>query len=212
MLLSWDTISTTDAQAHWESVYAERQPAETSWFEAVPDTSLRLIMSAGLPSEAPLLDVGGGVSMLAAELRAAGYTDVTVADISSDALKQAQLLPGTDGIRYRQADVRKHDFGRSYDLWHDRAVFHFMVGGEDQDGYLETLNRTLNPGGHLVIATFGPEGPTKCSGLPVVRYGPEELSAELGDQFSLLSAETRIHVTPSGKEQQFVYAHFQRAE
>jgi 2-polyprenyl-3-methyl-5-hydroxy-6-metoxy-1,4-benzoquinol methylase len=205
-------INTTDAQAHWESVYAERKPTETSWFEAVPETSLRLIESAGLPSEAPLLDVGGGVSRLAPELRAAGYTDVTVADISSDALKQAQLLPGTEGIRYRQADVRKHDFGRVYDLWHDRAVFHFMVGGDDQDAYLATLDQALRPGGHLIIATFGPEAPTKCSGLPVVRYGPEELSARLGDHFSLLSAETHIHVTPSGKKQQFVYAHLKRGE
>jgi ubiquinone/menaquinone biosynthesis C-methylase UbiE len=205
-------MTAVGGRAHWESVYTEREPTEVSWFEAVPKLSLQLIDAAGLPPDAAILDVGGGVSSLAEELRAAGYEDVTVADISGTALQRAKQMPGTDGVKFVQADVRNHDFGRSYDLWHDRAVFHFMVSALDQDGYLATLRRTLRAGGHLVIATFGPDAPPRCSGLSVARYGAGELSARLGEEFSVVSATTHIHVTPSGTEQQFLYAHFQQAK
>ena len=107
------------------------------------------------------------------------------------------------------ADVRDHDFGRQYDLWHDRAVFHFMVDATDRDGYLNVLRRTLRPGGHLLIATFGPQGPEQCSGLPVARYGADELQRTL-EGFELRSADLAVHETPSGNSQQFLYAHFTR--
>ena len=202
-------INSPGGQAHWESVYSERRPTEISWFEKVPTSSLRLIEAADLaPDTASLLDVGGGTSRLAAALGAAGYEDVTVADISAAALQE--LGRASAKVKCVRADVRNHDFGRTYDLWHDRAVFHFMVSAADQEGYLATLRRTLRLGGHLIIATFGPEGPTTCSGLPVARYGAEDLSSRLGDGFDLVSAAIEEHVTPSGNLQQFVHGHFRR--
>jgi SAM-dependent methyltransferase len=203
-------INAPSGEAHWESVYSERKPTEVSWFEKAPAMSLRLIAAADLPPAAALLDVGAGASRLAAALIATGYEDVTVADISATALLEAKRLPGTDRVKFTRADVRNHDFGRGYDLWHDRALFHFMVSDADQSGYLATLHRTLRPGGHLIIATFGPDGPTRCSSLPVARYGAEDLSNRLGREFDLVSAGTEVHITPSGNQQQFLYAHFRR--
>ena len=195
-------------QAHWERVYETKDPAEVSWHEDRPAASLAMIRDAGLPLDAAILDVGGGTSRLASELAGLGYTDVTVADISARALREA---PGADPtIQTVVADVRSHDFGREFDLWHDRAVFHFMITEQDQEAYLGTLRRTLRAGGHLVIATFGPEGPDRCSGLPVQRYGADQLSSRLGGDFALESTRTVEHRTPAGRTQEFLYARFRR--
>jgi SAM-dependent methyltransferase len=203
---------TEEQAAHWQRVYAERGPDEMSWTEAVPEVSLALIEEADLPREAAILDVGGGASHLARELLRAGYTDLTVADISPGALEQAAAEIGADAERvaWVEADVRGHDFGRRFDLWHDRAVFHFMVEPEDRAAYLATLERALRPGGHLVVATFGPEGPTECSGLPVRRYDAAALSDALGPHYEPISSRLVAHRTPSGREQQFHYAHMRR--
>jgi ubiquinone/menaquinone biosynthesis C-methylase UbiE len=200
------------AQAHWERIYEEKPPEALSWYQPVPKTSLDLIDDARVAGDAAILDVGGGTSSLAVRLLDAGYTDITVADISSAALDRARAALGTDADRvtWVQADVRDHDFGRPFDLWHDRAVLHFMVDDADRDGYLEVLRRTLRPDGHLIVATFGPEGPTRCSGLPVSRYGAPAL-AELLPEFELLSSRLEVHHTPSGTPQQFLYAHLRRA-
>lgn len=202
----------SQARDHWQSVYSEKDPTEVSWYEQVPTASLQLIEEAGLSRERPLLDVGGGASKLAGELLNRGYSDITVADISGSALSkaQAQLGSSAKAIEWLEADVRSHDFARQYDLWHDRAGFHFMVGAKDQEAYLDTLQRTLKPRGHIVIATFGPHGPTRCSGLPVVRYGPADLAEKLGPGFQLISEAVHVHHTPAGIHQQFLYAHFQR--
>jgi ubiquinone/menaquinone biosynthesis C-methylase UbiE len=202
----------SDARNHWQSVYLEKDPTEVSWYEQVPAASLQLIEEADLSRERPLLDVGGGASRLAGELLNRGYSDITVADISASALSkaQAQLGSGEKAIEWLEADVRSHDFARQYDLWHDRAAFHFMVTAEDQEAYLATLQRTLKPGGHVVIATFGPDGPTRCSGLPVARYGSDDLAGRLGPGFQLISEALEVHDTPAGIHQQFLYAHFQR--
>lgn len=197
---------------HWETIFAERDTREVSWYEAVPETSLALIQEAAIPLSAAILDVGGGTSKLAGLLLAVGYTDVTVADISPSALalSQAEVGAAAEQITWIEADVRSHDFARRFDLWHDRAVFHFMVEDDDRAGYLRVLRRTLRPGGHLVLAAFGPEGPTRCSGLPVVRYGADELARVLGRDFELISANSQQHRTPRGNEQEFTYSHFRR--
>jgi SAM-dependent methyltransferase len=200
------------AQAHWQRIYEENAPDEVSWYEAVPRASLELIEEAELTRNAAILDVGGGASMLAGQLLDAGYTDITVADISGGALDRARSALGeaADRVTWIEADVRDHDFGRSVDLWHDRAVFHFMVEDADRSGYLGTLRRALRPGGHLIVATFGPEGPTRCSGLPVSRYSEPALAGLLPD-FELVSSRLALHHTPSGTPQQFLYAHLRRA-
>jgi SAM-dependent methyltransferase len=199
-------------RAHWENVYSAKPADGVSWYEPHPERSLELIKETGVSHDAGILDVGGGASKLAAELLGAGYTDVSVADISQAALARAKAALGSDAVRaaWVQADVRTHDFGRVYDLWHDRAVLHFMVSAADREGYLEVLRRTMRPGGHLLIATFGPQGPEQCSGLPVRRYSAQELQRVLGEDFELVSSSLATHSTPSGAGQQFLYAHVRR--
>lgn len=201
-----------DVKAHWEGVYRDHAPEQVSWYERVPVASLDLVAEAGLASDAALLDVGGGASSLAGELVDAGHTDVSVADVSAAALEAARRRLGdrADRVEWIEADVRSHEFGRRYDLWHDRVVLHFMVERRDRDRYLDVLRRTLRPGGHLIVAAFGPDGPTRCSGLTVTRYGEDELARALGPEFEPVSARLAIHQTPSGGTQQFLYAHLRR--
>ena len=184
-----------------------------SWTEAMPATSLEMIALAAPPRSSAILDIGGGTSGLARELLKAGYTDITVADISGAAIERARaaLSVEADRIFWVQSDVRTHEFGRRFDLWHDRAVFHFMVETEDRNAYLAALERSLRPGGHLVLATFGPEGPTECSELPVARYDAVAVSSVLGPGYELLSSRLVDHRTPSGRTQQFTYALLRRA-
>lgn len=202
----------TDDRAHWESTYTERTPEKVSWYEPRPQRSLELIQAAGVDHDAGILDVGGGASSLAAQLLDMGYEDITVADISQTALAHAEAELGGSAARvaWIVADIRNHGFDRRYDLWHDRAVFHFMVSPADRAGYLEVLRRTLRPGGHLILATFGPQGPTQCSGLPVERYSAQGLQQVLGEDFQLVSSSLATHHTPSGASQQFLHAHLHR--
>jgi SAM-dependent methyltransferase len=206
-------MGVSDSKSHWERIYETKDPTEVSWYQATPERSLALIDGIGLDREAPILDVGGGASGLAARLLSAGYVDVTVADISATALSHAKSALGdrADAIHWVEADIRDHDLRRTYELWHDRGVFHFMVDPTDRAGYLETLRRSLRPRGHVVIAGFGPEGPERCSGLPVARYDGLELAATLGDEYQLITAESELHITPSDARQEFVYAHLRRA-
>lgn len=203
-----------NAAAHWQRRYSENPTGSLSWTEELPRTSLDLIEGAALPREAAIVDVGGGASRLAGELIQRGYGDVTVADISAKAMEQAQADLGEDAARVRwiEADVRSHDFGRHFDLWHDRAVFHFMVDEADRQAYLSVLDRSLKSSGHLILAIFGPQGPTECSGLPVRRYDAAGLSDLLGDEYELLSSRRQDHRTPSGNVQQFTYAHLRRRD
>ncbi len=195
-------------RAHWNRVYSEKAPDAMSWFEPAPRTSLAMIDALDLPRDAPIIDVGGGASRLAAELLGRGYSDITVADISSAALERAREgFPDAGRIEWVAADVRSHDFGRRFALWHDRAAFHFMVTADDRRGYLATLERSLEPSAHVILATFGPEGPTRCSGLPVARYGPDLLAETIGEHAQLVSAHLEEHLTPSSASQQFLFAH-----
>jgi SAM-dependent methyltransferase len=201
----------TDAATHWERVYAENASDEVSWFEPTPRTSLELIGEARIDKDLPVIDVGGGESHLAGELLELGYTDVTVADISARALEvaRAELGRRAGEVRWVNADILDHDFGRRFSLWHDRAVFHFLVEPATRDAYLEAMRRGLARDGQLVIATFGPQGPTSCSGLPVRRYGAADLVGLLPD-FELTSSRSLQHQTPGGNEQQFQYGRFIR--
>ncbi|MEZ5078133.1 MAG: class I SAM-dependent methyltransferase [Solirubrobacterales bacterium] len=198
---------TEDQADHWQRVYSTRRVEEMSWTEARPDASLALIDRAELPKDAAILDVGGGTSRFADELLQAGYRDVSVADISPAALERAraELEPDAQCVTWIAADVRTHDFARKFDLWHDRAVLHFMVERSDRDAYRATLERSLKPGGRVILATFGPNGPTECSGLPVERYDAEGLARLLGGDYELTDSRVVEHRTPSGKTQQFTY-------
>lgn len=202
----------TDATDHWERVYGDKSADRVSWYQALPRQSLDLVAATGAPRDAGIIDIGGGASALAGCLLDRGYTDLAVADISAAAMKHAQsaLGPRADAIDWIVADVRDHDFARQYDIWHDRAVFHFMVEPEHRAQYLATLGQGLRPGGHVILATFGPQGPQQCSNLPVARYDESGLEAALGDEFDLRSSHLDVHETPGGAGQQFIYAWFRR--
>jgi SAM-dependent methyltransferase len=198
--------------AHWEHVYDTRRPDQVSWFEPAPATSLALIEEAGLNREAPIVDVGAGASLLAASLLRAGYTHITVLDVSATALAHARAALGHDADRvtWLQADALAGALPRRYALWHDRALFHFMVDPAERERYLSALRRGLQPDGHLVLATFGPHGPDKCNGLPVRRYDEQALQQLLGEDFELLGSRLHEHRTPSRAAQQFLYTRWQR--
>lgn len=197
---------------HWERVHAERDPSEVSWYEPVPETSLELIEHASPARGSAILDAGGGSTTVAGWLVEAGYSDVTVADISPAALERAREHLGDDAERvtWVEADLRTHRFERRFDLWHDRAVFHFMVDKADRDAYIETIRESLHPSGHLILATFGPQGPEQCSGLPVARYSADQIAALFAEDFALSASRLRTHRTPSGRTQQFLYVHLTR--
>ncbi len=194
-------------RAHWQSIYSTKAPTEVSWYQPVPARSLELIQATGVALTAPLLDVGGGASTLVDHLLQAGYVDVTVLDIAAAALAESQGRLGAAAaqVNWIEGDVADFRPSRRYALWHDRAVFHFLVDPMSRDRYLGALGDALAADGHVVLATFGPEGPTRCSGLPVHRYAADELSALLGPSFVLRRSIVDEHTTPSGNQQQFLY-------
>jgi len=202
-----------DSAGHWETMYEDSNPTELSWFEPVPSRSLALIQATGLPPDAPLLDVGGGASSLVDHLLAAGYTDVSVLDIAPAALAQvrARLGPAARRVEWIVTDVTAFQPKRRYAMWHDRAVVHFLTAAAERERYLAVLTASLAPGGHVVLATFGPQGPTRCSGLPVQRYSADDLGMLLGTGFRLRRTLKEDHRTPAGGYQQFVYTWWQAA-
>jgi SAM-dependent methyltransferase len=197
-------------KAHWEAVYAAKTDQELSWTQADVRTSLSLI-SKFAPLECRVIDVGGGSSPLAGRLLDKGHT-VAVLDISGAALSRAAKAFGkrSGEVRWIEADLtRIQDLG-SFDLWHDRAVFHFLTEPADRAAYRALMERTIPTGGHAVIATFAPDGPAKCSGLNVQRYGPASLAVEVGDGFELVESAPELHLTPWGAPQPFQYSVFRR--
>jgi SAM-dependent methyltransferase len=201
-----------DRHQHWEHVYATCGERNVSWFEKTPGVSLRLIQAAGLTPETCVLDVGGGDSQLVDALLMLGLKCVAVLDISELALERARARLG-DAAHvpiWIAADVTGDWSLKPVDIWHDRAVFHFLTESSDRALYIQRLGRTLKVGGTAIIATFALDGPTQCSGLPVARYSPETLAAELGDGFALVEAVSHQHTTPSGKAQSFQYSRFVR--
>ena len=197
-------------KAHWDAVYARRALDQVSWYQERPLRSLELIRASGVGPQDPIIDAGGGASHLVDELLRQGYRDLTVHDISDEVLaKVRQRLGATAAhVNLLQADITAFRPTRRYALWHDRAVFHFLVDPAERARSVDVLKQGLRPDGHLIVATFGPEGPERCSGLTVQRYGVEALGAALGANFRLLDAILDIHRTPAGGAQQFLYCHF----
>ncbi|MGL6078549.1 class I SAM-dependent methyltransferase [Methyloversatilis discipulorum] len=201
-------------KTHWEAVYAQRTPDSVSWFQPHAEHSLELIARAGLTRDAAIIDVGGGASTLADDLLARGYHDLTVLDLSAAALAAAQVRLGDDARRvsWVEADITAVDLPRQrYDLWHDRAVFHFLTDAAQRHAYVERVLQSVKPGGHVIVATFAEDGPDRCSGLPVMRYGADTLHAEFGAPFELLEHSRETHHTPGGAVQQFVYCYCRRS-
>jgi ubiquinone/menaquinone biosynthesis C-methylase UbiE len=201
------------SKEHWEKVYTTKATDTVSWFQPHAGLSLDLIEATGVSRDAAIIDVGGGASTLVDDLLANGYTDLSVLDLSAAALAAAQRRLGSRAARVQwiEADVTKADLpARRFDVWHDRAVFHFLTSAEDRAAYVQTVFRAVKPGGHVIVATFAEDGPNQCSGLPVMRYRADELHAEFGEAFSLSSHQKEAHHTPSGKVQQFVYCYCRR--
>ena len=202
-----------DRLAHWQQVYATKGERDVSWFQESPAISLRLIEAAGLRPDTCVLDVGGGASRLVDALLAKGVGCVSVLDIAEEALRRSQARLGPDGgnVTWIVADVTGPWAAKPVDIWHDRAVFHFLTDATDRANYLTQLRQHLKPDGTAIIATFGPDGPEECSGLPVARYSPEALAAALGPGFALVESVPELHQTPSGKTQPFQYSRFVKA-
>jgi SAM-dependent methyltransferase len=203
-----------DRKQHWESVYTNKSPLEVSWYQTEPALSLDLIVTSGVARDAAIIDVGGGASVLVDRLLAAGYTNLSVLDISAQALAHARQRLGAAALRvaWLEADITQFDPPQTYRLWHDRAVFHFLTDAGDRRKYVEALKRGLAPGGQVVMAAFAIGGPLKCSNLDIVQYDTGKLSAELGTGFRLLETRSELHPTPSGKTQQFGYYRFVRQD
>jgi 2-polyprenyl-3-methyl-5-hydroxy-6-metoxy-1,4-benzoquinol methylase len=199
-------------QRHWEAIWQGGSPDELSWYEPRPFRSLELITSVATSNAVPIIDVGGGASTLVDELLARGFADLTVLDISEAALAIPKERIGDDAaqVSWIVDDVRTHHFEKPFAVWHDRAVFHFLVDPDDRRRYVDQLSGSVVDGGHVVLATFGSAGPPTCSGLPVVRYGASEMERAFAPGFELRSYIEEMHTTPAGTNQQFAYALFTR--
>ncbi len=197
-------------KTHWEDVYETKSSTEVSWYQDHSALSLRMIVGTGIGGSAGIIDVGGGASTLAADLLAKGIRDITVLDISGSALRAAQEQMGAQAnlVTWLEADITSVDLPKHrYDVWHDRAVFHFLTRAEDRARYVRAVHEAVKPGGHVIVATFAPDGPTHCSGLTVMRYASEELHEEFGPAFDLVQSAHEVHRTPLGTEQSFVYCY-----
>jgi len=202
-----------DWRGHWERIYREKQDTEVSWYQRSPEVSLGLIDACGIESSAGIIDVGGGISTLVDALLARGHSDLTVLDISQEALKRTRQRMGSTGddVQWLRQDVTDFSPGRRWDVWHDRAVFHFLVDDDRRRGYREALRDAAKPGGHVIIATFAMTGPERCSGQYVMRYDQETLQEELGAGYELVETKPEQHETPSGSVQDFTYCRFRVA-
>lgn len=196
---------------HWERVYSNKEATELSWYQARAEVSLRLIAQTGVQSDDPILDAGGGASTLVESLQEQGFRDITVLDISATALERAKDRMGENAerVHWLTADVTEFSPTRRYVLWHDRAVFHFLVEQRDRERYLDAALAALQPGGHLLLSTFGPDGPLRCSGLEICRYSIEQLQDIFDEHFELRHYELQDHLTPAGAGQQFIYSWWQ---
>jgi SAM-dependent methyltransferase len=203
-----------DPTAHWEGVYQRNDPTRLTWFQPSPEESLRMIEAAALDRDARIIDVGGGTSSLVDHLLDVGHRKIGVLDVSRRALEvtRARLVERAALVEWFEGDVTHFRSPHPWDLWHDRAVLHFLLEDEDRLAYRQSLLGALAVGGQAVIATFGPDGPTRCSGLDVRRYDPESLLELLGTEFDLLESVIEMHTTPSCSEQQFLFCRVVRRE
>ncbi len=201
----------TNRKLHWETIYGTKSPTEVSWYQPTPRLSLELIRKVAPNASSSIIDVGGGASLLVDELIGAGYQNISVLDISAAALEvsRSRLGDRSIGIQWIVGDVldtKLHD--GQFDVWHDRAVFHFLLTSDERRRYIAQVRHALRPDGHVVVATFAADGPMRCSGLEVCRYSPESLLTELGNDFTLLQSLKEDHHTPSGAVQRFQYSLF----
>jgi SAM-dependent methyltransferase len=196
---------------HWEAVYATKPSTEVSWYQLAPTLSLAWIRQLDLPADASIADIGGGASTLVDHLLSAGFHHVTVVDLAGHALAAARARLGAKAasVRWIEGDVTHPVLpASSVDLWHDRAVFHFLTDQKDREAYVAQARRAIRANGQLIIATFAPDGPTHCSGLPVARYDAAALHAEFAPAFDLVAHATEVHMTPAGHAQSFLYCRF----
>jgi ubiquinone/menaquinone biosynthesis C-methylase UbiE len=201
-----------DRKEHWESTYATRRDEELSWYQEYPAISLAMIRKSGVGFDDPIIDVGGGASLLADCLLKKGYRNLTVLDISAAALGRGRQRLGDDAsrIEWIEQDITRFTADRPFALWHDRAMFHFLTREEDRKAYVQAMRKALHPAGQVLIAAFAIGGPEKCSGLDIVQYDAAGLGKELGPGFSLLEQQQENHLTPAGKSQRFGYYRFLR--
>ncbi len=199
-----------DKKVHWETVYQTKSDQQVSWYRQHLDNSLQLILNTGVGKEAAIIDVGGGSSTLIDDLLAHGFADVSVLDISAAALEKSKFRLGEKStqIEWIEADITNISLPENhYDVWHDRAVFHFVTDAADRQKYVQLVMRSLKVGGHLIVASFGENGPLKCSGLDVVRYNPEKMHNEFGKEFKMVKNLSETHETPFGTAQEFIYCY-----
>ena len=197
-----------ESKEHWNKIYTAKSPEEVSWFQRHADLSISLIKKTGLPISGSIIDVGGGESTLVDDLLTHGYENITVLDLSKVALDAAKARLGERAteVRWLESDALEIDLPvHAYDIWHDRAVFHFLTNEADRRAYVHQVKHAVKPGGFVIVATFAEDGPTECSGLPVMRYDVDELHAEFGESFKLLDQERESHHTPTGANQKFIY-------
>ena len=202
-----------DRKQHWEQVYSTKPTEGLGWYKPHLKTSLTWIKELNLAADAPIIDVGGGASTLVDDLLDAGYLSITVLDISEKALSsvRARLGKKAELVTWLNGDITSIDLPtQHYELWHDRAAFHFLTEPDQRQRYQDNLLKALRPAGHLIIGAFAPEAPPKCSGLPVQRYSQEQLHETLGEEFELMNHRKEQHVTPGGLEQMYVNCHFRR--
>jgi 2-polyprenyl-3-methyl-5-hydroxy-6-metoxy-1,4-benzoquinol methylase len=202
------------SKEHWEKVYSTKTTDAVSWFQEHAEESLKLIRGTGVPYSAAIIDVGGGASTLIDDLLANGYSTLTVLDLSAAALSAAKLRLGAKAakVQWLEANVTNAALPvHSFDVWHDRAVFHFLTTPIERQAYVEAVLRSVKPGGHVIVATFDENGPTQCSGLPVMRYNANSLHAEFGSSFNLLQHAKEEHHTPFGTVQKFIYCYCRKS-
>jgi 2-polyprenyl-3-methyl-5-hydroxy-6-metoxy-1,4-benzoquinol methylase len=195
-------------KAHWEKIYSEKAPESVSWYRAHLETSLALITETAQDRSAAIIDVGGGESTLVDDLLERGYQNVNVLDISETAIEviKRRLGPREKNVRWIVGDITTvEQESNAFDVWHDRAVFHFLTAPEQRAAYVRQVARSVKPGGHVLVSTFGPDGPIRCSGLDVIRYDAKSLHDEFGVRFHLLESRKEVHETPFGTSQQFLY-------
>lgn len=202
---------TVSRREHWDHVYENTSPNMLSWYQDSPSLSMKMIRDTGVPAEAPVIDVGAGVSTLVDVLLNSDYSNITVLEISNSAIAQSRMRLGSAAarVKWMQADILEWAPMARYYIWHDRGAFHFMNDDTRVRTYLTAMRTALVPNGFFILATFGPDGPDRCSGLDVRRYSIEHLTHLLEGDFELRSFELEDHTTPTGNEQQFLYSSWQ---
>ena len=199
-----------NTKPHWEHIYETKAPTQVSWYQEHAQYSLKLIQNTGVSKAGHIIDIGGGASTLVGDLLAAGFQNISVLDVSEHALQIARQRLGarSDDVNWIEADITQVELPeQAYDVWHDRAVFHFLTQSADRQRYVQAVWRTVRKGGHVIVATFAPDSPDHCSGLEVVRYSPETLHDEFGTGFELKDSIRETHHTPFGTEQKFIYCY-----